>query len=378
VRCGEREEELSSGGETVVNLANVESQVDLTIDTQIDLTNDTQIDLTNDSQLDLTNDTQVDLTNDTQQEQPDAHMFALVATRGAGVLGKRRTDEKNDQSPGRKSARVASSSGSKATSARGSGPISVMLAHTYDEEKHNPKGWLMSEKLDGVRSYWDGHKMYTRNGNEIFAPREWTAKLPPFAIDGELWSGRDRFQSIVSTVRRHQPNSADWAHIKFKIFDAPLLEGSFTRRLEEIEEQLAQHHDCVASLIKQTMCEGKAHLATFLDTVCEGKGEGAMIKNPRCSYENARSWSLLKVKKFEDAEATVTGHKNGSGRCADMLGAIFVKEDDGTTFKIGSGFTDQLRKNPPKKGARVTFKFQGRSELGVPRFPIFLREHPGM
>jgi DNA ligase-1 len=51
----------------------------------------------------------------------------------------------------------------------------------------------MSEKLDGVRCYWDGNKLYTRNGNETFAPPEWIAKLPSTPLDGELWSGRDQF-----------------------------------------------------------------------------------------------------------------------------------------------------------------------------------------
>jgi DNA ligase-1 len=68
-----------------------------------------------------------------------------------------------------------------------------MLAETYKSEEHDPKGWLMSEKLDGVRCYWNGTTMYTRNGNKIFAPKEWIDKLPKVALDGELWSGRDDF-----------------------------------------------------------------------------------------------------------------------------------------------------------------------------------------
>jgi len=40
-----------------------------------------------------------------------------------------------------------------------------------------------------------------------------------------------------------------------------------------------------------------------------------------------------------------------------MCGAIIVKEKDGTTFKIGSGFDDAQRQKPPSKGTRVTFKF---------------------
>lgn len=74
------------------------------------------------------------------------------------------------------------------------GAINVMLAQTYNPDTHDPKGWLMSEKLDGVRCYWDGANMFTRNGNRIFAPKEWIAKLPTVPIDGELWSGRDSFQ----------------------------------------------------------------------------------------------------------------------------------------------------------------------------------------
>lgn len=103
-----------------------------------------------------------------------------------------------------------------------------------------------------------------------------------------------------------------------------------------------------------------------------------MIKDPKSKYEGRRSYSLLKVKRFEDAEATVIGHQSGTGRCAGMCGAILCIEKDGTEFKIGSGFNDAQRRKPPKKGTVVTFKFQGRSTKGVPRFPIYIRDHPGM
>jgi DNA ligase-1 len=61
-----------------------------------------------------------------------------------------------------------------------------------------------------------------------------------------------------------------------------------------------------------------------------------------------------------------------------MCGAILVRGDDGIEFKIGSGFNDAQRRKPPKKGSRVTYKYMGKSNSGKPRFPIFLREHPGM
>jgi DNA ligase-1 len=65
--------------------------------------------------------------------------------------------------------------------------------------------------------------MFTRNGNKIFAPQEWRDKLPTIALDGELWSSRDNFQSIVSTVRKNEPEPDKWKEIKFMIFDAPLV-----------------------------------------------------------------------------------------------------------------------------------------------------------
>lgn len=75
----------------------------------------------------------------------------------------------------------------------GSGCISVMLAQNFDPDRDDPKGWLMSEKLDGVRCYWNGKTMYTRNGNPFYAPKWWVAKLPEIALDGELWTERDDF-----------------------------------------------------------------------------------------------------------------------------------------------------------------------------------------
>ena len=123
--------------------------------------------------------------------------------------------------------------------ASGSGCISVMLAHNYDPEKHDPTGWLMSEKLDGVRCYWNGTNMYTRNGNPFYPPDSFKASLPKMALDGELWSGRDDFQKIVSIVRKHDPSKSDgWKGIKFMVFDAPLVKGNFAKRINACRKEL--------------------------------------------------------------------------------------------------------------------------------------------
>ena len=65
-----------------------------------------------------------------------------------------------------------------------------------------------------------------------------------------------------------------------------------------------------------------------------------MIKDPNSPYERKRSGFLLKVKKFDDAEAKIIAIEKGTGRLKNVMGAIRVKNDKGITFKIGSGFDD--------------------------------------
>ena len=59
----------------------------------------------------------------------------------------------------------------------------LLLAHVWDSEALLA-GWWMSEKLDGVRAYWDGQRFVSRLGNQYYAPPWFTAGLPKFPLDG--------------------------------------------------------------------------------------------------------------------------------------------------------------------------------------------------
>lgn len=106
------------------------------------------------------------------------------------------------------------------------------------------------------------------------------AKLPNIPLDGELWSGRDQFQSIVSIVRRHEPDSNKWKDIKFMVFDGPSVKGNFTARLKILQQEIGNSNETV-KLINQTICKSKEHLEEQMDIICGGKGEGVMIKDPK-------------------------------------------------------------------------------------------------
>jgi DNA ligase-1 len=134
----------------------------------------------------------------------------------------------------------------------------LMLAQTYDPERDGPSGWYMSEKLDGIRCFWDGGitagipkvdvpwanndkderlleaeiatGLWSRYGNVIHAPTWWLEQLPPnVLLDGELYAGRGRWQFVSRTVKRIQPDD-DWRSITYPVFGLPGIHEVFKTR----------------------------------------------------------------------------------------------------------------------------------------------------
>ena len=196
--------------------------------------------------------------------------------------------------------------------------LPVLLAHVWNEE-HDPTGWWMSEKLDGVRAYWDGQQFLSRRNNILHAPEWFTAGLPRHALDGELWIGRKQFDRVSGIVRR-QDKPEIWNEVKYLVFDAPEAEGPFEERLRFLADGVGRWQTRFASLHDHALCRGLDHLASELDRVTQLGGEGLMLREPGSRYERTRSTTLLKVKKFLDAEAVVIGHEAGAGRHKGRVG----------------------------------------------------------
>jgi hypothetical protein len=112
----------------------------------------------------------------------------------------------------------------------------LLLAQAWDNST-DLTDWWMSEKLDGVRAFWDGKQFVSRQGNRFHAPGWFLAGLPTVALDGELWIGRKPFQRTVSIVRR-QDESDLWQEVRFLVFDAPHCAGGFEARLRFLAEAL--------------------------------------------------------------------------------------------------------------------------------------------
>jgi DNA ligase-1 len=246
----------------------------------------------------------------------------------------------------------------------------VLLAESWDGVL-DVTGWWLSEKLDGVRAYWDGKQFLSRQGNRYVAPPWFTQGLPEVPLDGELWLGRKQFQRAVSIVRR-QDQSEHWRGIRFVVFDAPTQEQPFEQRMEFVNDWFASSGPEFAAVHTHERCGGVSHLKDELARIESLGGEGLMLREPASRYVIGRSSTLLKVKTFHDAEAEVVGHQPGAGRHKGRMGALVVRLPDATEFSVGTGFSDAERERPPSIGARITFRYQELSDGGVPRFPSFV------
>jgi len=120
------------------------------------------------------------------------------------------------------------------------------------------------------------------------------------------------------------------------------------------------------------ICRDVPHLKEELAKVEALGGEGLMLRKPGSKYEAGRSFTLLKVKTFHDAEAKVIDHVAGMGKHKGRLGDLLVELEDGTRFNVGTGFSDKEREDPPEVGTIITFRYQELSDGGVPRFPSYV------
>jgi DNA ligase-1 len=253
--------------------------------------------------------------------------------------------------------------------------MKVLLAKTYSDE--DPTGYYISSKLDGVRNYYDGKQLYSRNGNRFDAPEFFIENFPDFPLDGELYLGPRSFNECVGIVKRtrksRQRNDDDWKRLKYFVFDAPKMNKPFKDRYNFLVSYFQKNPNPYIVVLPHRICQGKDDLFETLDRVAAKGEEGVMLRDPDSFYENKRSNSLLKVKKFLDTDALVLGHSKGTGRISHLMGRLNCILPNGVTFDVGSGFSDVDRGRPPKKGSVITVKYQELTNSGKPRFPVFVR-----
>ena len=151
-------------------------------------------------------------------------------------------------------------------------------------------GWFVTEKLDGIRAYWNGKQFWTRGGNVIAAPDWFTAGLPDgLALDGEIWAGRGNLQTARLAVQH-----ARWTPtVRFVVFDCPAFIGDIAQRLK----MACRHTSGLVGVVTVSRVANLRALRREFRRVLASGGEGLMLRNPATkTYEQGRTGNLLKVK----------------------------------------------------------------------------------
>lgn len=251
-------------------------------------------------------------------------------------------------------------------------PPALTLAKTYKNPVDLKHYWV-SEKLDGVRAYWNGKQLISRQGNPYPAPAWFTRRFPDQALDGELWIARGRFQQLLSTVKKHQAVNKEWRHVKYFVFDLPRSNKTFSQRLITLQQLVNHTNSPYLILLKQYKLANETALMQALEHIKTAGGEGLMLHRADAFYHSGRNNDLLKVKPYYDAEAIVIAHIPGKGKYTGMLGSLLVKTAEGLQFRIGSGFSDLQRQTPPAIGTLITYTYHNKTDQGIPKFASFLR-----
>ncbi len=253
---------------------------------------------------------------------------------------------------------------------------------------------LGSPKLDGIRCHTT-KDIYSRNN--ILIPnlhiRKLMKDLTYYQLDGELMidTGTEDFNDVQSGVMSIHGEPK----FTFNVFDCIQAAAPFWRRwqlyLEAISEVPGSHPFVRA--VEQKWLHDAGELTRYMDQCLEEGYEGVILKDPNAKYKFGRSTLnqqiMLKYKQFDDDEGVIIGFKelmhNLDTSCkkkenmigGNTLGAFLVAWK-GLEFEVGGGegMTAALRKELWNKrdslyGKVITFKFQGVSKYGVPRFPTY-------
>lgn len=256
----------------------------------------------------------------------------------------------------------------------------LSLAQPWREA--NVAEYLVSEKYDGARVWWDGRRLISRGGKQYMAPAWFTAPLPDQVLDGELWAGRGQFQKLMRTIRDQQPDEEAWRSVRFMVFDAPGISAGFEQRQVALAELLSRQ--LLSTQLLSTRADWIEHVAQhrltdseqlkqLLSKVIAQGGEGLILQRADAPYFPGRHSGFLKLKPYQDAEAVVVGYSPGKGKYTGMTGALIVEDAEGREFKLGSGLSDKERASPPAIGTEVTYRYQGRTASGKPRFARYIR-----
>ena len=270
------------------------------------------------------------------------------------------------------------------------GGVIPMLAHKFADHGHKTKfPCYVQPKLDGIRCIAivkDGKcTLWSRTRKAITGvphiQRELEMRFKQDVIlDGELYNHdlKKDFEKIVSMVRQEKP--ADGHEIvQYHIYDV-VQDKTYEFRWKWIYNQFEHisvySKDDPLRMVNSFNAQTEEDVNHWFGVFTKEGYEGCMVRNADGKYVNKRSYDLLKVKEFEDAEFEICGIDEGRGKLSGHVGAFRCITSDGKEFLAKmAGETERLRDyfqdHSLWQGKKLTVKYQGLTGAnGVPRFPV--------
>lgn len=164
------------------------------------------------------------------------------------------------------------------------------MMHGRDWHGENVAGWHLSEKYDGIRTYWDGAQLWTRGGCVVAAPEWFTAALPRGVhLDGELWAGYE----TLETARQAAQLGRFTRECRFVVHDVPAIAGNWLNRMAAAARFVSDVVLCAEVFDSST----RARVRKAYCTVRRRGGEGLVARDPATyAYLPNRSAAILKIK----------------------------------------------------------------------------------
>ena len=223
----------------------------------------------------------------------------------------------------------------------------------------------------------------------------------PVGLDGEIWIKGAKCFGDTSGPVMARDGEPDFLFYVFDWFDKL---GGYMQRVEalaKINGKLNATGFC--ELLYPIEINNRRQLDAYEAAMLKRGHEGVMLRRADSPYKHGRSTFregyLLRIKRFVDAEAVVSGfeelqhndneaktdelgHTKRSSskagkRAGDTLGNLICVTPEGVEFKIGSGFTAKQRDEiwhgwRKYRGKIVKYKFQEVGGKDRPRIPVFL------
>ena len=275
-------------------------------------------------------------------------------------------------------------------------PMLAQNVGDYSRIKDNDWPLFIQPKLDGVRcliqregdDFGFAIKAYSRTGKEWKNINHILDELAPFfannpnvILDGELYNHdfKDDFEQIISMVRKTKPTDEDRLEstemVQFHCYDTIMEHIPFEKRMARIYNLVPQSYciEHVPTIKVHEIEEVEVNHEDFLELGYEGS-----ILRKNAPYECKRSWTLMKVKDFSDAEALIVGYEEGKGKREGTLGKFLMQDEDGNKFGCppGKGYNyqdmrDMLNNIHKYMGQTATFTYFERTKAGSYRHPLF-------